>query len=259
MDNNMIIGFDIGNTNTTLGLYNKEMAPFKTYRYRTERGITSDELGLMVTGFVRNTGYEPEKIKGLALSSVVNEVIEGYKNMSRSFFSCEMYEIDHQSRLSFKINYNNPSELGPDRIVNAEAALREHGGGCIIIDIGTAATFCVLLKDGTFDGGLIAPGIGITINALASNTSRLPRIIFGKPDRLIARDTVNAIKSGFFYGWLSLVEGIIERIKKEYNENFKIIITGGYGSLISGNIPHPCINDPLLTMKGIKYIYDMNI
>ena len=145
-----------------------------------------------------------------------------------------------------------------DRIVNAEAAYIEYGNDCIIIDIGTAATFCVVTGD-SFAGGLIGPGIELTKRALAENTSNLPEIDFEKPDRLVARDTVNAIKSGFYYGWLMLVEGIIGLIEEEYKRTFRVICTGGYSKILSENIRHENIFDPLLTMKGIKRIYKQNI
>ncbi|MCP4137711.1 MAG: type III pantothenate kinase [bacterium] len=261
----MILGIDIGNTNTVLGIYSEEAAvPARIFRYRTEKNITSDELGLLILKFLDflNESNSEEgisgKVQGIAFSSVVPEVNGRYASMARDFFGLESLEINYKNKLSISIRYDNPEQLGADRIVNAEAAYREHGGGTIVVDIGTAATFCLVLEDGTFDGGLIAPGIGTTIKALAASASRLPRIDFEKPNRLVARDSVNAIKSGFFYGWLSMVEGIISKIERQYNQEFTVLLTGGFSQIIGENIERKNITDPVLTMKGIKYIHDIN-
>ncbi len=258
----MILGFDIGNTNTLMGLYEGAGAvPRATYRFRTERSVTTDELGLMVSGFLRlsqdNGGVLPP-VEGLAFSSVVPEVNGVYHRMSRKFFRRDALEITGRSRLSIALNYDNPDQLGADRIVNAEAACREYGGDCLIIDLGTAVTYCVLLDGSRFDGGIIGPGAGTAIEALAGKTSKLMRVSFQKPPSLIARNTVDAITSGFFYGWVSMVEGMIRRINEFYQRNFFILITGGFCDIIGDNIAIENTVDPLLTMKGIRYIYDLN-
>jgi type III pantothenate kinase len=257
----MILGFDIGNTSTLLGLYRDgEVLPFSTLRYNTNKMSYPDDLWRDISGFVDDSpDINAEEITGLAYSSVVPELNRAYDEMSLDRFGLRALCICHQSRLSIRLKYDDPSRLGVDRIVNAEAVFMEHPGDSIIIDIGTAATIDVLLAEGIFDGGLIAPGIGVTIKALAENTSRLPAVPFERPDRLISRDTRNAIKSGFFYGWLSLIEGIIVRIEKEYGKEFRVIFTGGLSGPVVSAMERPVVFDPLLTMKGIKYIYDSNI
>jgi len=251
----MFLGFDIGNTNTVMGLYEGDsVTPQKTFRFETVKFVDASDLGREIMSFLETD----MKVSGMAFSSVVPEVNDSYHDMCRSLFNLPCLEISHRSRLSIKILYKDHSELGVDRIVNSEAVYREYGGNSIIIDIGTAATFCVLLEDGTFDGGLIAPGIGTTIKALSSSASNLPAITFEKPDRLVARDTENAIKSGFFYGWLSLVEGVISRIEEQYDKSFNVIMTGGFSGIISENISIKNTVDPHLVMKGIRYIYDLN-
>ncbi|HOO70207.1 MAG TPA: type III pantothenate kinase [Spirochaetota bacterium] len=258
----MILGFDIGNTNTLMGIYSDDsVVPFQTFIYTTKKKTSFENLGSLIEGFVKGYRHESgteEKVTGFAFSSVAPEVNSQYHDAAMTYFNVDALEISHKSKTSLKIKYDDPSSLGVDRIVNAEAAFRDYGGNAIIIDLGTAVTFCVLLDDGTFDGGLIAPGIGTTIRALSQRTSKLPEIVFEKPASLVCRDTVNAIKSGFFYGWLSLVEGIINRILREYGRDMKIIFTGGAAGIIAKNITHENIHDDLLTMKGIKYIYDLN-
>jgi type III pantothenate kinase len=258
----MILGFDIGNTNTLMGIYRPgDTVPHHTFMFGTQKDIPSENLGTLIRGFVEDYRAESrsgEKVSGFIFSSVAPEINGQYNDVAMTFFNVEAIEISHKSKLSIKIRYDDPSELGVDRIVNAEAAFREYGGDAIIIDLGTAATFCVLLADGTFDGGLIAPGIGTTIRALAQRTSRLPEVVFERPKSLVCRDTVNAVKSGFYYGWMSLVEGIIDLIRKEYGRDMKIILTGGTAEMISKNIGRENIHDDMLTMKGLKYIYDLN-
>ncbi len=258
----MFIGFDIGNTSTVMGLYlDGSVMPVRIFRYDTVKAPDTDKLSAEVErnlDMFRSSSDACDGIRSMAFSSVVPEVNLSYHEMSQRLFGFDAYEISHQSNLSIKINYRDPSKLGVDRIVNAEAVFREYGGPSIIVDIGTAATFCVLLRDGTFDGGLIAPGIGTTIDALAHHASRLPAIVFGPPDSLVARDTENALKSGFFYGWLSLVEGIVSRIENEYGQDFQVILTGGYGGVIAKHLERETQCDTFLTMKGIKHISDMN-
>jgi len=258
----MILGFDIGNTNTLMGIYREEeTVPHHTFLFGTQKDVTSENLGTLIEGYLDDYRAETgstDRVSGFIFSSVAPEINARYVDAAMTFFNAGAIEISHKSKLTVKINYDDPSELGIDRIVNAEAVFREYGGNAIIIDLGTAATFCVLLEDGTFDGGLIAPGIGTTIRALSQRTSRLPEVLFEKPKSLVCRDTVNAVKSGFFYGWISMIEGIIDLLLKEYGRDMKIILTGGSGETISRNIRHANIHDDMLTMKGIKYIYDMN-
>jgi type III pantothenate kinase len=253
----MILGFDIGNTSTTAGVYHeKSISPERVFRFPTMKQAGHDELARQVMGGLE--GGDARSVSGLAFSSVAPEINGSYHDMAEREFGVGAYEITSRSALNFILRYDDPSQLGADRIVNAAAAFREYGGGCIVVDIGTAVTFCVLLEGGIFDGGIIAPGVDTTIRSLALRASRLPEVPFEKPDRLVARDTVNALKSGFFYGWLSLADGILARIEEEYGRTFRVILTGGFAGAVSGNLFHENTVDPLLAMKGIKIVYDMN-
>ena len=255
---NYILGFNIGNTNTMMGVYElNNTRPVLTYTYKTERNSTSGNLANIINNHL-NTDFKNCVIKGLAFSSVVNEVNSAYHAMSESVFNIKALEINSSIKLGIKIIYDNPEELGPDRIANAEAAFREYAKDCIIIDLGTANTFCVIHENGKFDGGLIGPGIGITIDALAQKTSKLMRVNFEKPDKFIATNTIDALKSGFFNGFIIMIKGIITEIENIYKKDFLIILTGGLSPKISQYLEKNYITDPLLTMKGIKYIYNIN-
>lgn len=257
----MILGFDIGNTNTVLGIYRDEdTSPVKIYRFRTIRDQTADELYALIREFTADYKSKnlASNIDGFVFSSVVPEVNRNYFNVSEDYYGIKPLNISSGSRLGIKINYDDPAKLGVDRIVNAEAAFREYKQDSIIIDMGTAITFCVLHANGLYDGGLIAPGIGITIDALAAKASLLHKINLEKPEKLVATNTREALTSGFFYGWLSMIEGIIDKIESQYGKKFLPVITGGYAHILSPAIRHNHVIDPLLTMKGIIHIYRLN-
>jgi type III pantothenate kinase len=232
--------------------------PDYTFRFPTVKSDGPDELSRSVVNGIARHGAHL-RVSGLAFSSVAPEINEAYRVMASETFGVEALELSCRSRLNFTIRYDDPEQLGADRIVNAAAVFHEYGGGSIVVDMGTAVTFCVLLEGGIFDGGIIAPGIDTAIKALASRASRLPEVPFEKPDRMAARDTVNALKSGFFYGWLSLIEGIVGRIEKEYNRGFGVVLTGGFAGAVAGHLSRDCVVDLLLAMKGIKILYDLNV
>lgn len=256
----MFLGIDIGNTTTMIGLYpDDSVIPCRTQRFRTDKKTDIAELSNQIGMALKSCGdYQTisSEITGIAFSSVVPGVNPVYYKTCSKLFNVEPFEIRYDSKFPIAINYRDITRLGIDRIVNSVAAHHVYGDGCIVVDIGTAATFDVLNHHGCFDGGLISPGIGTTIKALADSASNLPEIVFEKPDRLVALDTENAIKSGFYYGWVSLIEGVIRRIEEFYTEKYRVILTGGFAEKISAGMNREIILDPLLTMKGIKYIYN---
>lgn len=198
----MILGFDIGNSNTVLAIYkNNEVLPVKTYRFKTNKNDTADEIWICIKGFLTDyfkNELEFSRINGAAYSSVVPEINNKYDELYSKNFKSSPLRIGPKIKLNIKINYDNPEELGVDRIVNAAAAHEEYHKDVIIVDIGTAITFCVLHSNGVFDGGLIAPGIGVSMEALASKASNLRNVKFEKIDNIIAKNTIDALKSGFF-------------------------------------------------------------
>jgi len=259
--NFVILGFDIGNTNTKAGIYNAEtIVPEATFRFPTVKNSDQTALSGMVGEGIAQQELRQGKIdvSGLVFSSVVPEINRSYHELAEKIYGIDALEISYKSRLNISIAYDDPRELGADRIVNAAAAFHEYGGGIVIVDMGTAVTFGVLLENGVFEGGIIAPGIDTAIKSLSGRASRLPEVAFERPDRVVARDTVNSLKSGFFYGWISLAEGIIGRIRNECGTDFRIILTGGYAPSMADHLGFKTIVDPLLSMKGIKLLYDMN-
>jgi len=256
----MILCFDIGNSSTSAALFNDtERSPAFVFHFPTVKSSSEKDIAARVSQNLKDvSGVTPLSLSGIAYASVVPELNNAYRAMSEIVYGITAYEISCASRLNITIGYHNPSELGADRIANAAAAFNEYGGDILIVDMGTAVTFCVILAGGKFDGGVIAPGIETAIRGLAQRASRLPEIPIEKPDRVAARDTVNALKSGFYYGWISLLEGIINRIETEYGKKFTVIMTGGHAILFSTDMTRPHVVDPLLALKGIRLIYDLN-
>lgn len=258
----MLLGVNIGNSNTTLGFFTgAETAPHATRRYPTIKNITVEglmgELTAQVSAYRTETGVS-DAVTALAYSSVAPEVNAAYRDAARALFACEAFEVSHAVRLNIDLRYDDPSELGADRIANAAAAFQEHRRDCVIVDLGTAITFCVVRASGVFEGGLIAPGVGICIDALAERTSRLPRAEFRDPGSPIARTTAAAVTAGVFYGWLSLVEGVVERIARHYGTGFMTILSGGYAELFAAHSSLTVVVDPLLTLKGIRLLFELN-
>ena len=250
----MFLGFDIGNTRTTIGIYSQDkIIPLKLFHYKTQKEISSENLKRKILKEI-----DPANYSSAFFSCVVPSLKETYLNLFRQEFKKDLFEISSSSKLKIKINYDNPKELGIDRIVNAEAVFNEYQDEAIIVDLGTAITFCVLLAGGSFEGGLIVPGVKTMMDSLRGKAAHLPTCTYEKPEVFIAKDSFNAVKAGFFYGSLALIEGLILKIEAYYQKKFKIILTGGFSKTVGDNLSLPNKVDPLLTMKGLKYIYDLN-
>ncbi len=254
----MIAGFNIGNTHTTMGLYEEGNAePVYTYRYTTSRTITSQELSNIISnGCTQYHSNALNHIKGAIYSSVVPQCNEIYDSTCATLFRTKPIRISHTSKMPITIEYDNPAQLGVDRIVNAVAAHIDYATDCIIVDIGTAITFC-LLHNNVFKGGLIAPGVQAAMKGLAQSTAQLFEVPFEKPASIIAQNTKDALISGFFYGWISLIEGIVKKIQGEYPVTV-VLLTGGMAVTIHHHITLSAIIDPSLTMRGLYYLYTIN-
>jgi len=254
----MLLALDTGNTNTTASIFQeKSPEPLYTFRFSTHDINNRDLIANEIMEVLKNREISIDNIIKAGHVSVVPSLNEEYSMAIKKVFNIDLYQINHQSNISFKVQYDNYRSLGLDRIVNIEAAICESHESFIIIDIGTAATFCTVI-DKTFIGGMIAPGIGTTIKALASVAEHLPVIEFKKPSHLIAQNSVEAIESGFFYGWISLIEGLVSRISSETGLNLPVLLTGGLGALIHNELSFECIYDPHLTLRGIQYLYQKN-
>jgi len=258
MKGKYILGIDVGNTNTVFGLFSdtNEGDIIHHWRTSTQRDRTSDEMGVFLISFLNSASIAVSDVVGFIYSSVVPSFNPLLEKMTFDYFDRTAIKINHKM-VPLKIKYPNPSEIGADRLVNAVAANSLYGNDLIVIDMGTATTFCVL-TDSEYRGGIIAPGLNLSMEALTRNTAQLPSVIFAKPDSgVIGDSTVHAMQSGFFYGWVGMLEGIINEIKKSIpDKDFKVISTGGFAALIDKEFPELFDEvDSLLTLKGLRLIY----
>jgi type III pantothenate kinase len=253
----MILVLDVGNTNITLGLY-EDRELLCHWRIATVRDRTEDELGILIKMLMQDKGFRPEDVKGIAISSVVPPLMFALEKMSVKYFGHKPIVVGPGVKTGLNIKYENPREVGADRIVNAVAALDKYGGPLIIVDFGTATTFCVLNEKGDYMGGVVAPGIAISTEALFQRAAKLPRIEITKPPSVVGRNTVCSMQSGVLYGFTGQVDGIVGRIKKEYNLPFKVIATGGLASLIASESYEIDVRDDNLTLDGLRIIWDLN-
>jgi len=254
----MILVLDVGNTNITLGIY-KERELLVHWRIATVRERTEDEMGILIKNLMADKGYEPADIEGIAISSVVPPLMFALEKMSVKYFGHKPIIVGPGVKTGLNIKYENPREVGADRIVNAVAALEKYGTPLIIVDFGTATTFCVLNEKGDYLGGVVAPGIGISTEALFQRAAKLPRIEITRPPTVVGRNTVTSMQSGVLYGFTGQVDGIVSRIKREHQHlNFKVVATGGLAGLIASESYEIEIKDDNLTLDGLRIIWDLN-
>jgi type III pantothenate kinase len=253
----MILVLDVGNTNITLGLYKgKELLTH--WRIATVRERTEDELGILIKNLIRDRGLDPKDVEGIAISSVVPPLMFALERMSVKYFGHKPIVVGPGVKTGLNIKYENPREVGADRIVNAVAALEKYGPPLIIVDFGTATTFCVINEQGDYLGGVVAPGIAISTEALFQRAAKLPRIEITRPPSVVGRNTITSMQSGVLYGFAGQVDGIVARIKKELNLPFQVIATGGLAGLICSESYEIDIKDDNLTLDGLRIIWDRN-
>ncbi len=254
----MILGFNIGNTNTVMGIYDEDNPePIYTFTYPTRQKIQSNELSNIINDTLKQWDkHLASSITGAIYSSVVPQSNTTYNKTIEKLFTVTVHSITHLSKMPIGIEYDNPAQLGVDRIVNAVAAFTDYACDCIIVDIGTAITFCQL-KQGVLRGGIIAPGVRAAMKGLAQSTAQLFEVPFEKPPRIIATNTNDALISGFFYGWIALIEGIISKIQSTMG-TCMVIVTGGMAEILYPHLSISAIIDHSLTMRGIFYLYNNN-
>jgi type III pantothenate kinase len=253
----MLLAIDIGNTNVVIGVFDNEKLSAH-WRVATNSQITSDEYAMIFKDLFGFAGLEMRQITGVIISTVVPPILPVMTAMSRKYFRIEPLVVTHEIKTGITIRYGNPRELGADRIVNAAAAYRFYGGPLIIVDFGTATTFCAVTKEGEYLGGAITPGIKISAEALFQRASKLPRFEFIKPGQVIGGDTVSAMQAGIIYGYAGLVDGIVERMKKELSPEAKVVATGGLAELVSPETKTIQDVRPQLTLEGLRLLYEMN-
>jgi type III pantothenate kinase len=254
----MLLCIDIGNTNIVLGIFQDDTM-LNHWRIRTERGMTSDELGILVQGLFVSVRLQMGSIKGIIISCVVPTLLSSFRDFCLLYCNREPMIVGPEIEMGMSINYDNPKEVGADRIVNAVAAYQKYRTGLIVVDFGTATTFDYISSEGSYEGGTIAPGIVVSAEALFQKASKLPRVeIFAKPKTAIGKETTSSINSGLIYGYAGMVDGIVNRMKKEIGSDLTVIATGGLAPLIKSETSSIDYVEEFLTLEGLKAIYKLN-
>ncbi|MBO6163409.1 MAG: type III pantothenate kinase [Eubacterium sp.] len=252
----MLFAIDVGNTNITVGLFDKENL-VKQFRMITQTSRTSDEYGVFLGEWLMLNGFAMKDITDVVISSVVPDIMHSLVSSIIKYFDVQPLIIAPGIRTGIKISISNPRELGADRLVDAVAAYEMYGGPVIVVDFGTATTHDLVLGDGTFYAGVTSPGIRLAANALWHGTAKLPEVEIRKVDTIMGRDTVSSMQAGIYFGYVGQTEYIIRKLKEESRlEDLKVVATGGLGKMISEATREIDIYDPELTLHGLRIIYD---
>ena len=252
-----ILVMDVGNTNTVIGIYDGEKLR-KDWRLGTVKDRTSDEYGMIIHDLFNHSGFRIDTIDGLIISCVVPPMLNMLEELSEKYFKIEPLIVGPGIKTGMPILFDNPREVGADRIVNAVAAYEKHKCEVIVVDFGTATTFDYITSKGEYSGGVIAPGLVISSEALFREASKLPRVELQKPKTVIGKNTIHSMQSGIVFGYAGLVESLVKRIIRELGINPKVVATGGLARLIASETD--CIDeiDDNLTLEGLKIIYYRN-
>ncbi len=253
----MLLVIDVGNTNTVLGLYDGDEL-IHNWRIRTVADSTADEYGVLILNLYNATKVSSRAVEDIVISCVVPPMMNILEPLCEKYFHVKPLVIGPGVKTGMPIFYDNPKEVGADRIVNAVAAYEKYKSALIIIDFGTATTFDYVSAKGEYMGGCICPGIAISSSALFERAAKLPRVEFSRPKTIIAKDTVSSMQAGIMFGYAGLVDGIVDRMKQESKTDPKIVATGGLAAIIAPETKSIEVVDDMLTLEGLRIIYQKN-
>jgi type III pantothenate kinase len=254
----MLLCIDVGNTNIVIGIYNGD-ALHTHWRIRTERDMTGDEVGLLLHNLFTPVKLEVGRITDVIISCVVPTLLSAFREFCLTALNREPLIVSAETETGITINYDNPKEIGADRLVNAAAAYHKYRTALVVVDFGTATTFDYVSDEGVYEGGAIAPGITISAEALFLKASKLPRVeIFAKPKQVVAKETISSMNAGLIYGYAGLVDGIVGRIKAQVKSDLVVIATGGLAPLIKSEATTIDYVEEFLTLEGLKILFSMN-
>ncbi|MEE1195670.1 MAG: type III pantothenate kinase [Lachnospiraceae bacterium] len=254
----MLLVIDVGNTNITLGVFEKENL-LATFRMTTKQARTSDEFGILMRLMIQERGLNKDEVQDVIISSVVPDVMYSLNSAIVKYFGTKPLIVGPGVKTGIRIATDNPKEIGADRIVDAVAGYTLYGGPVLVIDYGTGTTYDLVDEKGAFQAGITSPGIEISAKALWEGAAKLPKIAIEKPKSILAKETITSMQAGLVYGYIGQTEYIIDKVREESGyENLKVVATGGLGKIIADETDKIDVYDNMLTLKGLRIIYEKN-